>query len=212
MPAKKIYPWFAALAILLPSILNAQIAVNVQEAQVIKTVTPHVVSQMSLEDGTPIGAPVESVMAPETIGPQEIKVLMFDVPRREDGDGVLVSVSSETCVPVQLEPGSWYVDKPGTHELEIFIIAQNPLFFARQKVEVSVGSGGSDVTIVPPIAGEGFRVLVVYESEDLSTLPESQRSILYSPVIRGFLTTHCHKDGGSPCWRFLENDTEFPET
>jgi hypothetical protein len=57
-----------------------------------------------------------------------------------------------------------------------------------------------------PIPGDGFRVLMVYESADLTKLPPDQLNVLYSQKVRDYLNTHCAKgpDGKTPEWRIWD--------
>ncbi len=59
-----------------------------------------------------------------------------------------------------------------------------------------------------PIPGDGLRVLIVYESADLSKLPKDQLNVLYSQSVRGYLDTHCAKgaDGKTPEWRVWDQN------
>ena len=50
----------------------------------------------------------------------------------------------------------------------------------------------------------GKNVLIVYQSEDESTYPPEQASILTSAIVREFLTSKCGQDG----WRILDADTD----
>lgn len=63
---------------------------------------------------------------------------------------------------------------------------------------------------VAPIQEPGFRVLMVYESADLSQLSESQKSVLYSAKIREYLNAHCSQgaDGKTPDYRIIDQDTD----
>jgi hypothetical protein len=63
---------------------------------------------------------------------------------------------------------------------------------------------------VAPIQEPGFRVLMVYESADLSQLSEAQKSVLYSTKIRQYLNAKCSKgaDGKTPDYRIIDQDTD----
>lgn len=63
---------------------------------------------------------------------------------------------------------------------------------------------------VAPIQEPGFRVLMVYESADLSQLSESQKSVLYSTKIREYLNAKCSKgvDGKTSDYRIIDQDTD----
>lgn len=63
-------------------------------------------------------------------------------------------------------------------------------------------------TPTPPITEPGFRVLIVYESADLSKLPPSQQNVLYGATVRDYLTSHCKvgPDGKTIEWRIWDKD------
>jgi hypothetical protein len=79
---------------------------------------------------------------------------------------------------------------------------------------VVVGESPAPPTPTPPtptpspIPGDGLRVLIVYESAELSKLPPAQATVLYSPEVRGYLDTHCAKgpDGKTPEWRVWDQN------
>lgn len=52
-----------------------------------------------------------------------------------------------------------------------------------------------------PIAGEGFRALILYDTKNLSQLPTAQQDILFSADIRTYLNTKAAKGpSGLPDW------------
>jgi hypothetical protein len=59
-----------------------------------------------------------------------------------------------------------------------------------------------------PIPGDGLRVLVVYESADLSKMPASQVSMLQSKQLLDYLDTNCPigDDGKLREWRIWDKD------
>lgn len=58
-----------------------------------------------------------------------------------------------------------------------------------------------------PIPVDGFRVLVVYESGDLSKLPKEQLAILTDRSVRDYLNVKCVKDArGMPEYRFYDQN------
>lgn len=61
-----------------------------------------------------------------------------------------------------------------------------------------------------PIAGEGFRVLVIYESAELPKLPAAQSAILYAASVRDYLRARCAKDADNPqgAWRMWDKDVD----
>ncbi len=61
-----------------------------------------------------------------------------------------------------------------------------------------------------PIPEAGLRVLVVYESSELSKLPPAQLAIVYSKGIREYLNTKCAMgpDGKTKEWRIWDKDVD----
>jgi hypothetical protein len=59
-----------------------------------------------------------------------------------------------------------------------------------------------------PIPTTGLRVLIVFESKDLTKYTPAQKSILYGDTIRSYLTAKCAKgtDGVTPEARFFDKD------
>ncbi len=59
-----------------------------------------------------------------------------------------------------------------------------------------------------PIPDAGLRVLVVYETADLSKLPKEQLAILTSTAVRAYLSSKCVKgpDGKTPEWRVFDRN------
>jgi hypothetical protein len=61
-----------------------------------------------------------------------------------------------------------------------------------------------------PIVGDGLRVLIVYESAELSTLPRSQAAILTAAEVRTYLNVRCAKgpDGRTAEWRIWDQNAD----
>jgi hypothetical protein len=59
-----------------------------------------------------------------------------------------------------------------------------------------------------PIPGDGFRVLMVYETAGLSKLPPPQQAVLYSNEVRSYLNSHCVKgpDGKTAEFRIWDQN------
>ncbi len=59
-----------------------------------------------------------------------------------------------------------------------------------------------------PIAEPGFRVLIVYETGELSKLTEQQRNVIYSQGVRTYLDSKCiaGPDGKTKEWRIYDKD------
>src|SRR5207249_8629180 len=50
-----------------------------------------------------------------------------------------------------------------------------------------------------PIPGDGLRVLIVYESAELSRYPKEQLSVLYGSAVRGYLDRSEERRVGKEC-------------
>lgn len=82
-------------------------------------------------------------------------------------------------------------------------------------VEVVVGDGKPDILppgptpTPPPIPEKGFRVLVVFESEELQKYPASQVAAMMSGEVRGYLNDKCatSNDGKGKEWAVMDKDT-----
>jgi hypothetical protein len=57
-----------------------------------------------------------------------------------------------------------------------------------------------------PIPDAGLRVLIVYESAKLSSLPPAQYLILTSTAFRTAMDSTCVKVGSQPEWRIYDKD------
>lgn len=62
---------------------------------------------------------------------------------------------------------------------------------------------------VNPLAVDGFRVLIVYESGDLS-MPPAQSAAIWSGKVFQYLTEKCPKgETGTPDYRILDTETDM---
>jgi hypothetical protein len=59
-----------------------------------------------------------------------------------------------------------------------------------------------------PIPTTGFRVLIVWETKDLSTYPSSQIAAVNAREVREYLNAKCVKVGSQPEWRVYDPDTD----
>ena len=59
-----------------------------------------------------------------------------------------------------------------------------------------------------PIPYPGFRVLVVYETADLTKMPAAQQNVLFTKVVRDYLNEKCiaGADGKTKEWRMWDKD------
>lgn len=63
----------------------------------------------------------------------------------------------------------------------------------------------------PPIPADGKRVLILYESAEMSTYPQSQVNQFTSSTLREYLRTHCSPGpvNGTPEFRIWDKDTDL---
>ena len=59
-----------------------------------------------------------------------------------------------------------------------------------------------------PIPVDGFRVLMVYETAEVSKLPKEQQSVLYSKKVRDYMDSKCVANGGTKEWRIWDKDID----
>ncbi len=124
--------------LLVASVAHGQLSVDVKPVKIVQTITPHIVSQVTTETGEAIGAPVETKGTP-VVKPGAPSVLLFLKTERPIGE-LLVKIKCKTAEAVMVEPGVYSVSKPGTHELDVNVIGQNPLTWDDMAVTVTVGN------------------------------------------------------------------------
>lgn len=143
---------------------------------------------------------------------------------RIEGDpveGVQIQAFNSNFEPAEIETlsgfGRWIIRKPGRYLVAVYIPGEyvpiRPLIVPGIVDPVEPINPVEPVdpvpVITPPIDGEGFQVLVVYQTEDLARYPASQREIFYSPDVRDWLDSASVKVDGLPSWRFQDADTQF---
>lgn len=134
-----------------------------------------------------------------------------------NGAPVLVPVKSEildggkTCL-IEAGPGSYAVTQwpEGAAQPETHVLALGP------QTPIPPGPGpnppGPGPTPDPtpaPIPSAGLRVLILYETSELSKLPISQASILSSTALRRYLDEKCVRAGQTPEYRIYDKDTDL---
>jgi hypothetical protein len=62
---------------------------------------------------------------------------------------------------------------------------------------------------VRPINAEGFRVMLVYDDSKLSSMPESQKSAIFSSDVRKLLLENCAEDDGNPDFRIVTDKSDL---
>lgn len=77
-------------------------------------------------------------------------------------------------------------------------------------VAMRIWGGGLLPLPIDPIPGDGFRVLIVYESEQLDDYPAAQVDALYSSDVRAYLSAKCVAGAtGWPDYRILDADADM---
>ena len=67
-----------------------------------------------------------------------------------------------------------------------------------------------DVTPNPaPIQEPGFRVLIVYEKDQLNKLPPAQLNAMYGAALAGYLDSKCVKSNNQPEWRVWDQNLKI---
>lgn len=64
--------------------------------------------------------------------------------------------------------------------------------------------------ITPPIDGDGFKVLIVYEAMDTNGMTKDQSNAVYGKAMRDYLNAKCAtgSDGRTKEWRIFDKDTD----
>ena len=60
-----------------------------------------------------------------------------------------------------------------------------------------------------PITDDGFRVLIIYESSDMTKYSLEQQMILAGADVRDFLNQNCVKEGNTPSYRMFDPDVDL---
>lgn len=102
-------------------------------------------------------------------------------------------------------------DSPGVYSVNCVIWDSRKIEMVRVIVsgpQPPPGPGPGPTPSPAPIPVDGFRVLIVYESSELSKMPAAQQSILYSKPVRDYLNAKCvmGPDGKTKEWRIYDKD------
>lgn len=119
------------------------------------------------------------------------------------------------------DPYVWLVQAKATGVVELLIVPDNPAEWKVERRTIDVSASPPPVPPVPPgptpippgpvpIPDAGLRVLIVYESADLTRLPKEQSSILTSQTIRQWLNAHCvlGPDGKTKEYRLWDQNVD----
>ena len=192
------------VAYCLPTV--AEIGVSVKHAKAVVTVEAIETTQVTTKDGDKIGSPSVKKLNPSVRDGRSVAVLVIKTDRPVSE--LLLRVRSKTCKPYKVSPSIYAISEPGTHEVSIDAIGQNPLSWDSDTVVVTVSDSdppGPKPNPDAPIDLPGLRVLFIYESADISRMSIEQQSILRSRRMARFLDENCVADG----WRVLDKDTKY---
>lgn len=125
---------------LLCNLCYADLSVTVKTAVMVETITPHITTQMQTTDGYALGSPTETIGEIEVREGQAVALIFIESGRDlADTANVLVKVRSKTTEVKSIDTGVYAVDTPGTHLINIVVLAQNPLSWDEAEVTVEVG-------------------------------------------------------------------------
>lgn len=117
----------------------AELTVTVKPAQVVATITPEIVTQITTAEGEPVGEPVRELGEP-VVQPGKPAVVVRLVSDR-DLERSLVKIKCRTAEAVLVSTGVYVVTTPGTHELDVNVISEQPLQWDDEQLTVTVGEG-----------------------------------------------------------------------
>jgi hypothetical protein len=111
------------------------------------------------------------------------------------------------------------VEAAASGRCEVLVVvckADGPADVLRRTIDVSIEPRPPPVPPVPPvpppppIPGQGNMVLMVYETADLSKMPEKQLQVMYSKQVRDYLTakTGNDADGKTKAWRVWDQNVD----
>ena len=140
--------YLACLILFCCSPALADLKVDVKSASVQRTTTPLVVTQL-LVAGSPLGEPVTGEGEPFIEAEQPAAVLFIESDK--DLAASLVKLRCRTAEAKQVETGVYLIDTPGTHEVEVNVISENPLTWDDEIVVVTVGEPVPPTPPNPPV-------------------------------------------------------------
>lgn len=198
--------FFSVAFLLLCQICAAQISVETKSVKTITRTTPTVVTQIVTEDGQPLSDPT-TTQGETQVAEGQPAVLMILTTARPIGE-LLIKPRCKTAKVQKVESGFYLVTEPGKHEIEFNAIGQDPLSWDDTTITIEVGGSGPITPDEKPTVGANFRVLIIEETAQRTSLTADQRSIFASPKVRQYLNSQCVKVGNQPDWRIWDKDTE----
>lgn len=161
-----------------------------------------------------------SIEGPKESAPGDLVILSAKAPGAKHFSWVLAN-SSKSFLPV--EGGTKAVFASGASGKYIFILAASDNEgLGTYKHELTIGTPEPEPPPVPPnpptppdpplppapIPDAGFRVLIVYESGDMTKYPIETQMILAGADVRAFLKSHCVPEDGQAGFRIYDPDID----
>ena len=173
---------------------------------------------------------------------ENANVILFEGKYRVSDSAVLKITSTASNISIrasdkernptpykQLDDNTFIINQPGKHWVDVTAIDFEKNIYVTQMVIASVGprpppdpdpdvdpdvdpDPTPDPDVPAPIDGDGLRILIVYETSEISKLPQKQQDVLYGQQIRRYMSENCEKVDGFPEWRILDAETKFQDT
>lgn len=150
---------------LVPSLLFADLTVTTKQAQTKSAAVTQTTTQVETLDGDKIGDPVLTVSNPveQPAAPAVVVFLKSD----RDLEKSLVKIKCRTAEAILIETGVFVVTTPGTHELDVNVISEQPLQWDDQLITITVGTTPEEP---PPPSGD-YNELVALSKETAADDP-----------------------------------------
>lgn len=117
--------------------LFADLTVSVREAAVKTVTTPYVTTSLVV-DGETVGDPVDSVGEP--VESPEVPAMVLLLESDRDLATSLVKVRCKTAAVQAYSSGMYLISTPGTHEVQVDVISQEPLQWDDATLVVTIGA------------------------------------------------------------------------
>ena len=191
--------------------VGAQDLVVVEANGIASTVTS-VIQRSQLKVGGKLVGKVVTEESDQGTREQKVKILKVTT----EASRVVVSADDEKRVPVpviKMSDGFYIVNGIGRVWVTVHCVDFEKQIFDQTQIVMDLPEAEevkpkSD----PPILADGFHVMIVVESENISQMNPQQRDILFNLKTRTYLNRRCVKgEDGQPSWRIMDPDTEFPD-
>ncbi len=122
-------------------------------------------------------------------------------PDKDKDRYLIIGVKQGTSTIIWIANGATPNDEPVVIAAYQFVVGKKP------DPGPTPGPGPTPTPV--PIPGEGLRVLFVYETKDLSTLPSAQVQSLTAKEVLDYLDSHCIKVDNQPEYRKFDPQTDM---